>query len=159
MPISGRCEVANHVVSRAGATSKNGHMAMMGESDSWPLKVLALVFGDQSIKLLPPFVLPRIWFAATHTPSKDIVVASGPGPSPRDPEGRRKADRSNLFGLRFHDIRADVDGCITVEQMRSRTRERKSEIVSVLARDSRRRLAPFAKAAVRQGRPQRRPSD
>ena len=51
MPISGRCEVANHVVSRAGATSKNGHMAMMGESDSWPLKVLALVFGDQS-KLL-----------------------------------------------------------------------------------------------------------
>ena len=52
MPISGRCEVANHVVSRARATSKNGHMAMMGESDSWPLKVLALVFGDQSIKLL-----------------------------------------------------------------------------------------------------------
>ena len=47
MPISGRCEVANHVVSRAGATSKNGHMAMMGESDSWPLKVFALVFGDQ----------------------------------------------------------------------------------------------------------------
>jgi hypothetical protein len=126
---------------------------------SWPLKVLALVFGDQSIKLLPPFVLPRIWFAATHTPSKDIDVASGPGPSPRDPEGRRKADRSNLFGLRFHDIRADVDGCITVEQMRSRTRGTKSGIVSVLARDSRRRLAPFAKAAVRQGRPQRRPSD
>ena len=30
---------------------KNGHMAMMGELDSWPLKVLALVFGDQS-KLL-----------------------------------------------------------------------------------------------------------
>jgi hypothetical protein len=52
MPISGRCEAANHVVSRAGARSKNGHMAMMGESDSWPLKVLALVFGDQSIKLL-----------------------------------------------------------------------------------------------------------
>jgi hypothetical protein len=25
---------------------------MMGESDSWPLKVSALVFGDQSIKLL-----------------------------------------------------------------------------------------------------------
>jgi hypothetical protein len=52
MPISGRCEVANHVVSRAGARSKKGHMAMMSESDSWPLKVLALVFGDQSIKLL-----------------------------------------------------------------------------------------------------------
>ena len=27
-------------------------MAMMGDSDSWPLKVLALVFGDQSIKLM-----------------------------------------------------------------------------------------------------------
>jgi hypothetical protein len=49
-----------------------------------------------------------------------------------DPEGWRKADRSNLFGLRFHDIRADVDGCITVEQMPSRARETKSGIVSVL---------------------------
>jgi hypothetical protein len=92
MPSSGRCEAANHVVSRAGARSKNGHMATMGESDSWPLKVLALVFGDQSIKLLAACVLPRIWFAATHTPSKDIVVASRPVSLTSRSEGRRKAD-------------------------------------------------------------------